>query len=199
MFSLTEIRKPQALTALATALAKRIGETVTFESLGRELGLSKNTAERYTYLLELAGIVRVLTSYTGVLSNEIKRGKKVYFTDVGVRNALIGDFSPFSTRADAAALWENFFFMERVKLHDAARDRKRLFFWRAKGARPHTVDFLERKDGKLEAFVCRLSGDNAAADPVFAAGYPGVPVHVVTPQNCLPFLGITAAGPASGS
>ena len=126
------------------------------------------------------------------LGNELKKGKKIYFMDLGIRNALIGDFSPLSERPDAGQLWENFFFMERVKIHDTLRDRKRIFFWHTKTNKPNKLDFTEVRNREMEAFECKLS-EKAKAKPgnAFLSAYPECRIHVVTPSNALPLLGMT--------
>ena len=96
-------------------------------------------------------------SFSRNLDNELKKGKKIYFTDLGIRNALIGDFSPLSTRSDAGAIWENFFFMERVKMHDTLRDRKRIFSGAQKPTRPTNLisSSYEIDRWKLLSASCR--------------------------------------------
>ena len=95
-----------------------------------------------------------------------------------MRNAIINDFSPIGGRADAGALWEHFFFMERVKLHSNRSDFKTMYFWRTTGNRPQEIDFVEVLDNKMEAFECNLPG-KAKAKPAecFAKAYPDCPVH----------------------
>ena len=47
--------------------------------------------------------------------NEISTTRKIYCYDNGLRNALIGDFSPLAYRRDKGGLWENFLISERMK------------------------------------------------------------------------------------
>lgn len=191
LLQLADLRRSTQLTDLLTKLSYRIGSVISYDSLGREIGLSRATVQRYIDLLELCAIIKVVPSYSRNLDNELKKGKKIYFTDLGVRNALIEDFSPFSSRADAGAIWENFFFMERLKIHDFSLDRKRMFFWRNKEHRPKEIDFLEVRDQQMAAFECKLS-PKAQANPgeAFRKAYPDCPIQVVTPQNALTFFGM---------
>lgn len=192
LLQLAEMRRSSLLTQLATKLSYRIGSVINYESLGAEIGLSRLTVQRYIDLLELCGIIKVVPSYSQNLDNELRKGKKIYFTDLGIRNALIEDFSPFTNRPDAGAIWENFFFIERMKMHDFALDRKRIFFWRTKENKPKELDFVEVRDREMEAFECKLS-PKAQAKPgvAFSKAYPNCSIHVVTPQNALKFLGMT--------
>ncbi|MEW6653911.1 MAG: ATPase, partial [Bacteroidota bacterium] len=38
--------------------------------------------------------------------NEIKKGRKIYFADNGIRNAILNNFTPLESRNDVVALWE---------------------------------------------------------------------------------------------
>ena len=111
-FALGEIRNPAKLRHLVELLARQIGQEFSYENLGRELQMHSQTVEHYIDLLEKCFIIRRCGSFARNLGNELKKGKKIYFCDVGLRNAVIDDFSPFSSRSDAGALWENFFFID---------------------------------------------------------------------------------------
>lgn len=191
LFRLSEVRKHKIFVNLLHHLAYRIGSEVNYESLGQEVGLNRETIQRYISQLELCRLIRIVPSYARHLGNELKKGKKIYFTDLGIRNGLINDFRPFSTRDDAGALWENFFLMERIKLHERQRDFAKMHFWRTKGHAPHELDFLEVTDGQIQAFECKLS-PKAVAKPGtdFLQAYPDCKITVVTPENALEYLGL---------
>lgn len=191
LFRLSEVRKHNIFVNLLHHLAYRIGSEINYESLGQEVGLNRETIQRYISQLERCHLICVVPSYARNLDNELKKGKKVYFTDLGIRNGLINDFRPFSTRDDAGALWENFFYMERLKLHERQRDFVKMHFWRTKGHASHELDFLEVTDGKMQAFECKLS-PKAVAKPGtdFLKTYPDCKITVVTPQNALEYLGL---------
>ena len=184
LFVLSGIRLNAKFEHLVRLLACRIGSEVSYDSLARDTGLNKTTVQDYLTLLEECFIVKVCGSYSRNLSNELKKGKKVYFCDTGIRNALIGNFSPMASRADAGALWENFFFMERVKLHSLRQDFTKIYFWRTTGVKPHELDFIEVCDGRMQAFECKINPQAAAkpGDDFFKA-YPDCPVVVASPRS----------------
>lgn len=155
--------------------------------MARDTGLNKGTVANYLTLLEQCFIVKVCPSFSKNLSNELKKGKKVYFCDNGVRNAILGDFNPMSARRgrEAGALWENFFFMERVKLHSVRNDFTEMYFWRTVGNTPHELDFLEVKNEKIRAFECKLSSAAKACPGKFRMAYPTASVEVVTPADLM--------------
>ena len=163
-----------------------MGSEVSYEGLARDTGLNKTTVMDYITLLEQCFIVKVCGSFSRNLSNELKKGKKVYFCDNGIRNAIIGNFSPMSARDDAGALWENFFFMERVKLHDKRQDFTQLYFWRTTGRTQHELDFIEVTDGVMKAYECKVN-PKAKAKPgdEFLAAYPGCEIQVVSPRDLM--------------
>lgn len=128
IFNLSSIRYSSKFETLVKLLAYNIGSVVNYDNLSRETGLNRPMVMEYICLLEQCFVVKVCHSYAKNLSNELKKSKKIYFCDTGIRNAVIEDFSPLASRADAGALWENFFFMERVKFHSLHRDYARIYF-----------------------------------------------------------------------
>ena len=186
LFALSGIRQSVKFDKLVRMLAYRIGSVVTYEGLARDSGLSNTAVMNYITLLEQCFIVKVCGSFSRNLDNELKKGKKIYFCDTGVRNAIINDFSPMSGRPDAGALWENFFFMERIKLHSNRSDFKTMYFWRTTGNTPQEIDFIEVVDNKMEAFECKLSARVKAKGAAgFAKAYPGCPIRTVSPSDLM--------------
>ena len=187
LFALAGIRKNEKFMHLVQLLAFNVGSEVNYDNLARDTGLSKTTVAAYLQLLEQCFIIKICPSFSRNLSNELKKGKKVYFCDNGVRNAIIGDFSPMAARRgqDASALWENFFFMERVKFHSIRNDFTDMYFWRTTSNNPHKLDFLEVKNEKIRAFECKLSPSAKARHKKFTTAYPDAPIQTVTPDDLM--------------
>ena len=187
LFALAGIRKNEKFMHLVQLLAFNVGSEVNYDNLARDTGISKTTVANYLQLLEQCFIIKICPSFSRNISNELKKGKKVYFCDNGVRNAIIGDFSPMAARRgqDASALWENFFFMERVKLHSIRNDFTDMYFWRTTSNNPHELDFLEVKNGKIRAFECQLSPSAKARHRKFTTAYPDAPIQTVTPDDLM--------------
>ncbi len=57
------------------------------------------------------------------MRKEIVKGKRWYFYDNGIRNALIGDLNPVEHRNDVGILWENYIVGERMKYHKCIRSK----------------------------------------------------------------------------
>ena len=182
IFKLAEMRRPTELTKLVKYLALNIGSVVRYVTMASELGIQNKTIERYIDLLEACCILRVVPSLSRNPQSEIKLGKKIYFYDNGIRNALIRNFSPLPARTDSGALWENLFFTERLKLHAFRRDGTEIFFWRTRTQ--HEVDFLEAQNGKVAAFECKSSPKTKTTSiRAFERAYPDTPVTIATPGN----------------
>lgn len=187
LFALAGIRQNEKFMHLVKLLAYNVGSEVNYDNLARDTGLSRTTVADYLQLLEQCFIIKICPSFSRNLSNELKKGKKVYFCDNGVRNAIIGDFSPMVARPsqDGGALWENFFFIERVKLHSIRNDFTDMYFWRTTSNNPHELDFLEVKNERIRAFECKLSSSAKARPGKFTTAYPDAPIDTVTPDDLM--------------
>ncbi|MEA3497127.1 MAG: ATP-binding protein [Bacteroidota bacterium] len=144
------IRNADILRLLVKAIALQIGSQVSFNELANFCKVSVNTVIKYLDLLEKTFVIFSLNSYSNNLRNEIKKSKKYYFYDLGIRNALINNFTPIQNRNDLGALWENFCISERIKLNSIKQPFTNYYFWRTyDGAE---IDLIEENDGKLETF-----------------------------------------------
>ncbi len=183
LLAIGNIRKPDLLEKLLQALALQIGSEVSLNELSNTLGIDKKTVSSYIDLLEKAFVIFRLGPLSGNLRNEISSNRKVFFWDIGIRNALLGNFSPLALRPDAGAIWENFLIAERLKRNRyAERWFASSFFWRVAGG--GEIDFVEREDGQISAFEIKWNPTSKARLPVpFAATYPAASFLVITPAN----------------
>lgn len=181
------IQKPAQMEKLVQALALQIGNEVSFHELGQLCGIDNQTVERYVGLLEKAFIVFRLGSLSRNLRNELKKSRKIYFYDNGLRNAVINNFSPLGLRQDAGALWENFMVSERCKqlaYHEINANR---YFWRTHAQQE--VDYIEERDGQISGFEFKWNSSVKARIPkTFTDAYPGSQTMIVTPDNFQQFL-----------
>ncbi len=181
------IRKPGVLDKLLTGLALQMGQEVSYNELGQLTGIDKATVEKYIELLEKCFVVFRLSSFNRNLRNELKKSRKIYFYDNGVRNAILNNFSPIALRQDTGALWENFMVSERIKQNSYNRDYRKSYFWRTQTQQE--IDLLEEKDGILYAFEFKWNDKKQARVPKsFAEAYPEHRFEVITPANYLDLL-----------
>jgi predicted AAA+ superfamily ATPase len=86
---------------------------------------------------------------------EIGKHSKIYFLDLGIRNALIGDFNDLSIRPDRGAVWENFLIIERIKTYLNQGRSVQSHFWRTYGGAE--VDYIEEGDaGQIQAYEIKF-------------------------------------------
>lgn len=182
-----DVRRPEELNNLLTALALQVGSEVSYNELGRMLGLDKETVERYLDLLEKVFVIFRMGSFSRNMRNELKKSKKVYFYDNGVRNAIINNFSPLALRTDVGALWENFILSERKKRNDYKGIYVNSYFWRTRTQQE--IDLIEEKDGILHTFELKWNENKRVSLPAsFSTAYPQNSYQVVTPGNYMDFL-----------
>lgn len=138
------------LQKLLKALALQVGSEVSYNELGNMLGLASQTIERYIDLLVKNFVLIQLMSYSRNLRNELKKSKKIYFVDVGLRNALISNFTDVSSRTDIGAIWENACILERIKANSIKERVRNLYFWRTYDQAE--IDLIEEYDGALDIY-----------------------------------------------
>ncbi len=181
------IKKPVVLDKLLKALALQVGSQVSYNELSQLVGVDKETVERYIDLLEKAFIIFKLPALSRNVRNEIKKSKKIYFFDNGIRNALIGDFRPFDLRTDKGALWENFIISEKIKHLHYNDFYGHYYFWRT--TQQQEIDFVEEKDGEFTEFKFKTNISKKPRVPTtFSKAYPMKKFNVVTPENIEEFL-----------
>ena len=150
------------------------------------VGLDKATVNRYVALLEQAYIIFHLPPFSRNLRKELAKLRKVYFYDLGVRNALINNFNPLEMRSDVGPLWENFFIGERIKFNRNRRRYVNTYFWRTyDGAE---IDYLEEAEGRLVGFECKWTTPGWRVPAAFTAAYPEGSALLVNRANYLNHL-----------
>ncbi len=188
ILSFGEIKKPALLDKLLKALALQVGNEVSYNELGQMTGADKETVEKYIDLLEKAFIVFRLNAFNRNVRNEIKKGKKIYFYDNGIRNAVIGNFQAFELRTDQGALWENFIISERIKYLNYNGFYGNYYFWRT--TQQQEIDFVEEEDGKFSAYEFKLNPKKRARfSTTFHKNYPVEIMKTVNPDNLEEFVG----------
>ncbi len=185
---LDSIAKPDKLKSLIRALAFQIGDLVSYSEIGQLVGLDSKTVEKYIDILEKSFIVFRLGSFSRNLRNELKSSRKIYFWDLGIRNAVIANFTQIENRTDVGALWENYVIAERIKLHAIRQDWTNTWFWRTQQQKE--IDLIEETNGSLQAFEFKWNPAkaNAKQPEAFIKAYPDTPFCVITPENVDDFL-----------
>src|ERR1700743_674692 len=187
VLSLQDVRKPALLERLLTALALQIGQEISYNEIGQTIGTDNKTIDRYVELLEKCFVVFQLGGFSRNLRNEIKKGKKIYFYDNGIRNAIIKNFSPLSLRQDIGGLWENFLVSERKKYNHYTNHYVNSYFWRTH--QQQEIDMIEETGGKLYAWEFKWNEKAKVKIPAsFIEAYPGSITGIVNRQDYMEFL-----------
>ncbi len=182
-----QIKKPEALVKLLQALAFQVGSQVSYHELAQVCGLDGKTIEKYMMLLEQSYIIFRLTSFSRNLRNELKKSRKIYFYDNGIRNALIANFNQIENRADIGALWENYLVSERVKY--LAYQQKWVNHWYWRTTEQQEIDYLEEENGKLTAYEFKWSPTAKVSIPnAFKQSYPLAEINIIHRENFYEFL-----------
>ncbi len=180
------VKNPELLQKLLQALALQIGCEVSYNELGTLLGIDKATVARYLALLEQGYVIYHLSPFSRNLRKELGKQRKVYFYDLGIRNALINNFNPLALRQDVGALWENFFISERLKSVFNQHRHPNMYFWRTYDGQE--IDYLEEEGGKLIGFECKWGFEKWRVPVVFTSTYPGSEIQLANRSNFLNFL-----------
>ncbi len=183
------IQKPDRLEKLVQALAFQTGNQVSYNELGQMAGLDNETVEHYIQLLEKAYVVFRLSPFSRNLRNELKKSRKIYFYDNGIRNALINSFNPLGLRNDKGALWENFIISERMKHCAYNQIYSNRFFWRNHAQ--NEIDYIEERDGQLHAYEFKwkiAKGKKSKFPKIFLKTYKPAICKIITSDNYTEFI-----------
>ena len=182
------IRKSSVLQKLLVALALQVGSEVSYNELSKTVGVDNKTVEKYIDILEKCYIVFKLNSFSRNIRSELTKSKKIYFYDLGVRNAVLRSFAPLELRQDNGALWENFFIAERLKYNHYADRMVNAYFWRTSDKQE--IDYIEEVNGELHLFEMKwnVKKQKTKLPNLFMETYHPKQANVITPENYLLFL-----------
>lgn len=187
LFRIENIKKPELIVKLLQLLSHQVGSEVSYNELAQNLSSDPKTVEKYIGLLEKTYVVFRLPALSRNLRNEIKKSRKVYFYDNGIRNSIINNFSHINVRQDVGMLWENYLISERIKLSSYRRIHSNRFFWRTK--LQQEVDYVEERAGKMWAFEFKFNpAKSAFLSKTFTNAYPDNNFKLINTENYTDFL-----------
>lgn len=184
-----QVKNSAKLLQLLQLIALQAGGEVSYDELGRQLGMSKSTVERYLDLLAKVFIIFRLGGYSNNLRKEVTKSSKWYFFDTGIRNALIANFGLLAQRHDVGALWENYLMAERRKANSYQRRAVVPYFWRTYDGQE--IDLLEHQNGHLGAYEFKWQNRRVRIPGSFEKAYPDASFEVVHQDNYLNFIVLT--------
>ena len=185
LLSLDDIRRPMLLEKILIALALQVGSEVSYNEIAQTVGSDSKTVEKYIDLLSKCYIIFQLNACSRNIRTELKKSKKIYFYDNGIRNAILQNFAPISLRQDIGALWENFIISERIKANHYNRRYVKSYFWRT--STQQEIDYIEECDGAFSVFEMKWNPKkaNTTIPQSFQKNYNVAEIAIVTPMNYL--------------
>lgn len=167
-------------------LAFQIGKEVSYNELGGQLGISKNTVDRYLDLLEKTFVVYRLSGFSRNLRKEISKNSRYYFYDTGIRNALINNFNSLQLRDDVGILWENYIITERIKKQEYLQIIANNYFWRTYDQKE--IDFIEERGGTLYGYEMKWKNKKVKPPKDWLKTYQNSKYEVISKENSLDFV-----------
>ena len=187
IFLFAGIKKPEKMLELLKLLAWQLGNEVNYNELGKTLKIDNQTIESYVQLLEQAFVIYKLPGYHTNQRTELKKSKKIYFNDLGIRNAIINDFRPIEIRTDAGAIFENFIINEFRKKNEYEQVYANFHFWRT--TNQNEIDLVIEKNNFLATFEIKYNPNKKATlTKSFSNLYENHSFEVVNNDNFDRFL-----------
>lgn len=177
------IKNNQKIHELLLALALQIGSEVSYHELAATLSIDKKTVENYLDLLEKMFVIFRLYGFSRNLRSEINRKVKVYFYDLGVRNAIINSFNPLKLRNDAGGIFENYVISELIKKEANLPQKANFYFWRTYDQKE--LDLIAEKSGEIVAYEIKLKPPKRTSFSAFQSQYPQSKLEIVTMEDVL--------------
>lgn len=175
------IKNSQKIFNLLRLIAFQIGGEVSLQELGIQLGISKNTVEKYLDLLSKVFILHKVEGFSRNLRKEITKNSRWYFLDNGIRNAIIANFNPLQARNDIGPLWENYMISERLKYQEYRRISSNNYFWRT--YEQQEIDWVEERDGSLFGYEFKWKEEKVKIPTQWKSAYPDASFELININN----------------
>jgi predicted AAA+ superfamily ATPase len=180
LLDLSLIENREGALNLLKLLAYQIGSLVNYAELATRLGMEAKTIKRYINLFEQSFIVFKILPYSTKKRDEIGKMPKIYFYDLGLRNAIIENFQPINSRPDGGSMFENFVIAEVIKTNYYEDLGYKLNYWRTKqGSEIDLVLF--KTNGELKGVEIKTTA--RASNKAFLNRYPQAKMMTITKQN----------------
>lgn len=186
LLSFEGVKNAGVINNLLRLVAFQAGSEVSMSELSSNLGIARNTVEKYLDLLSKVYVIFKVEGFSRNLRKEITKNSKWYFYDNGIRNTLVANLNPLGLRNDTGSLWENFIISERIKFQEYQNVLSNNFFWRTYDKQE--IDWIEERGGKLFAYEFKFNKEKAKFPVAFSAAYPESEFKVVSVNNYHEFV-----------
>lgn len=148
-------RKSTQVYSLAKMLAMQIGQLVNFNELANNTELSRESVYRYIDIFEQIGLVVKAKPISTNERESISKATKIYFVDLGLRNALVGNFDSWGNRLDKGQLLENAVFLGLKRQNDYSDKTIDLGFFRSEYG--SEIDIVEKQGDSQRLFEVKVN------------------------------------------
>lgn len=118
-----------------TKIALQLGSEVSLRELANGLKANVSTVASYIEIFIKNYVLIPLPSFKTNARRAVSENRKLYFYDLGVRNALIKDFRETDLRPDAGGVWENLIISELEKSKRVNKLLQTHYFYREYGGK----------------------------------------------------------------
>lgn len=182
------IRNSDKILNLLRLIAFQVGSEVSYQELGVQLSMSKNTIEKYLDLLSKVYVLHKLGGFSRNLRKEVTKSSKWYFYDNGLRNLIVANLNPIELRNDVGQLWENYVISERIKFQQYNRKIVNNYFWRTYDQQE--IDWVEERSGNLFGYEFKWNPNKKVHPPIaWKKAYENAEFEIISPENYLPWVG----------
>lgn len=133
--SLYELKNLKLAKDILTKIALQIGQEVSVREIASSLLANVSTVSNYIEIFIKNYILIPLPSFKTNLRRAVSENRKLYFYDLGIRNALVKDFRRLDLRPDKGSVFENFIVSELEKKRRIQRLPMSAYFYREYGGR----------------------------------------------------------------
>lgn len=164
---------------LLKILAYQIGNMLNYTEISGKLAISVPTVQRYIEIFEQSFLLYRLYPFSKNEREEIGKTPKIYFWDLGLRNALINNFDDINIRSDAGAMFENFIINEIKKEISYTNSDYQVNYWRIKSK--FEVDLVLSNHHQLFGIEIKLN--NGQITKSFTNRYPQAKTRLISSEN----------------
>ncbi len=174
------VRYPDVYIKIFKSLAAQIGGQLNINSIGKNLKIKFETVEAYLRLMDKSFHISLVAPFARNVSTELRKMKKAYFNDLGLRNYFVNNFNPIRLNDDRGELLENYVF----RLLNDTFDQEDIRYWRTQ--KKQEVDFIIQEKQALEV---KFSQDlyKPTKYKFFQTKYPEIPLQFIHFDNVLEF------------
>jgi uncharacterized protein len=180
------IQNSSKIYELLKLIAFQVGSEVSYDELAKQLGMSKNSVQRYLDVLTKVDILFKLGGYSSNLRKEVTKSSKWYFFDNGIRNAIINDFRLPAVRNDIGSLWENYCLYERMKRNAYLKNAAHYYFWRTYDQQE--IDLIEVNAQEMTAVDFKWGDQHKRIPTYFAKNYQNAEFKIINKSNYMEFI-----------